>query len=135
MAIRKYIVKMNHVEALVKVVNTSESELSTTIGLTSDLLKGNEFLTPGKTPKVAIGTLEWSVKDSSGKIRIVRNGVEIHHLHASRNITNSFGADHEQSGSNIVVNMTAGTLYIRLLKVDGYTPEFRPEQFGGEDPH
>ena len=134
MAIRKQIVKMNHVEALVKVINDGASA-SVTLDLDVDLLKSNEFKTPGKTQKVAIAALEWSIATDTGNIQITRNSVLTHNLFANRDITMSYGADHEQSASDIVVTMTAGTLYIRLLKVDGYTPEFRPEQFGGEDPH
>jgi hypothetical protein len=141
MAIRKQIVKMNHVEAVVKVVNDGVTA-STTIDLDVDLLKSNEFKTPGKTQKVAIAALEWSVaqnnepiESTSGNIQITRNSVLTHNLYATRDITMSYGADHEQSASDITVTMTAGTLYMRLLKVDGYTPDFRPEQFGGEDPH
>lgn len=131
MAIRKHIVKMNHIESLIKVVNDVDAEGTVTIDLDADLLKDNEHLVSGTTPRVAISAMEWSVKDSTGIIKIVRNGINTHTLFATRNITNAYGADHDGADSNIVITMTAGTLYIRLLKISGFRPDFQPEQNGG----
>lgn len=132
MAIRKYVVKLNHIESLVKIVNDADAEASVTIDLDVDLLKDNEHLVVGDTPEVGISALEWSVKDATGTIKITRNGVRTHTLFASRNLTNAYGADHDNATSDIVVAMTAGTLYIRLLKLRGFRPDFQPEQHGGE---
>lgn len=132
MAIRKYIVKMNHVEALIKIVNDAEPSDTVTIDLDVDLLKDNEYIEVGKTPKVTISALEWSTHTTTGLTTITRNAKVIQRLYATGGLTNAYGADHEELTSDIVVAMTGGTLYLRLLKLDAYRPDFQPEQHGGE---
>ena len=129
MAMRKYLVKLNHKEAVYKIVNPDNLSASLTISLATDLLKSNEDIVG--TPKVAIRTMEWSVEDAVGAILISRNGQVTQRLHSSTSITQSLGADHEFDTSDISVAMTGGTLIIHLLKTEGYVPKFRPEEVGG----
>jgi hypothetical protein len=132
MAIKKNLVKLNHIDSVVKILNDVETADTVTVTLQTDLLKSNETLTVGKSPKVAISSIEWSVNTSTGYIVIVRNGKVIQRLYGTGEMTNAFSADHEEEDSDIQVTMTGGTAYIRLLKVQGYTPTFQPEQHGGE---
>lgn len=132
MAIRKYLIKNNHVEAVYKIVNDADIADSVTIDLDVDLLKSNEDLVAGKVPLVGISSLEWSVEDQAGEIFIKRNGVTIQRLHSSTNITNVFGADYENGTHDIVIEMSGGTLFMRLLKKEGYISKFKPEEHGGE---
>ena len=128
MAISKTIIKMNHIEAIVKVVNDVASPGSVTFVLATDLLKSNEQLN-GRTPIVNIGQVEASLADT-GESSIVRGGVVINNVFENTlGFEMNWGADTQKNTSDIVVNMsTKGTMYIRLLKVDGYMPLFRPEQ-------
>lgn len=128
MAINKYIVKLNHNEAVVKIVNDAAAPASATISLTTDLLKSNETLS-GDAPKVNISHTEAGIEDL-GIITIVRNGVTIANLFENTvGYSVPWAADSQENASNIVVNFTLrGTIYIRLLKLQGYKPNFRPEQ-------
>lgn len=127
MAIRKVIIKNNHMEAVVKIVNDADASNSVTIALATDLLKSNESLT-GQALDVAIRNIEWTLADGTGVATIVRNGVTIQRLHSTNVLQQSYGADHEQSSHNIVVNMTGGTIIMHLLKSQGYAGNFKPEQ-------
>lgn len=128
MAITKTVLKMNHIEALVKVVNDAAASGSATIDLDVDLLKANEELT-GETPTVNLGAIECSVAVGA-ETTITRNSVLINNMFEN---TQAFelpwGADSQQNTSDIVVAFTGkGTVYLRLLKLRGYRPLFRPEQ-------
>lgn len=128
MAITKKVLKLNHVEALVKIVNTGATSATETIHLNSDLLKDNEDLS-GDTIHVNISQIEHSLADLA-ESSIVRNNVTI--LNMFENTTGfilGWGGDSEENTSDIVVNFTGkGTMYIRLLKLSGFKPKFRPEQ-------
>ena len=128
MAISKTIIKMNHMEVVVKVVNDVASPGTVTFGLATDLLKSNEDLS-GETPIVNIGQTETSLADG-GEATVVRDGVVIYNVFENTlGFEMNWGADTQNNTADIVVNMsTKGTLYIRLLKLQGYRPKFRPEQ-------
>lgn len=128
MAIHKYIVKLNHQEAVIKIVNDAAAPASYTITLNSDLLKSNETLS-GETPTVNISHTEAGIEDL-GVVSIVRNGVTVANLFENTvGYALPWAADSEQNTHDIQVNFTLrGTIYIRLLKLHGYKPNFRPEQ-------
>lgn len=132
MTIRKEIIKMNHIESVIKVVNTSNSKLSTTISLLTDLKKQNETVI--STPLVSIGTLEWSVAESNGTVEISRGDSITHLLYGSSEMECGFGSDPDQSAENITISMNSGVIVIRMLKLAGYRPKFKPEQDGGKKP-
>lgn len=126
MAVTKYIVKQNHIEAIVKVV--ADAAGSATITLATDLLKSNEELAGG-TPTVNIGAMEVSVQTGT-EMNITRGGTLIlNYFENSDGFEMPWTADPQNNTSDIVVTFTGkGTLYIRLLKLKGYRPLFRPEQ-------
>ena len=129
MALIKRIIKLNHVEALVKIVKTIPNTSETvTISLATDLLRSNEELS-GEPVTVAISSIETSLANS-GQTDIVRNGEVIVNLFENTTgVEFAYGADTTNSTSDIVVNMNQpGTVYMRLLKHHGYRPLFRPEQ-------
>lgn len=128
MAVTKTVLKQNHIEALVKVVNDTAGAGSATITLATDLLKSNEELN-GETPTVNVGSVEASVA-VSGEINLTRSGVVIMNMFENfEDFELPWGADSQNNTADIVVNFTnKGTVYIRLLKVKGYRPKFRPEQ-------
>lgn len=128
MAVSKYIVKQNHLEAIVKVVSDAAGGGSATISLATDLLKSNEELAGG-TPIVNLGSTETSIQVNT-EANITRNGVVIvNFFENTEQFELAFGADTQNNTSDIVVNFTGkGTIYMRLLKVRGYRPLFRPEQ-------
>ena len=115
-------------EVVVKVVNDVASPGTVTFGLATDLLKSNEDLS-GETPIVNIGQTETSLADG-GEATVVRDGVVIYNVFENTlGFEMNWGADTQNNTADIVVNMsTKGTLYIRLLKLQGYRPKFRPEQ-------
>jgi hypothetical protein len=129
MAIRKKIIKQNHIEAIVKVVNPDAAAASVTIGLATDLLRSDEELVPGVTPTVNLGSMETSVQINT-EANITRNGIVIvNFFENTEQFEMGFGADTENNTSDLVVNFTGkGTIYMRLLKVKGYRAKFRPEQ-------
>lgn len=131
MAITKTVVKQNHIEALVKVVNDTIDSATITISLTTDLLKSNENLIG--TPIVNISAVECSIAVGT-EANIVRNNEVIVNLFENtEQFELPWGADPQSNTSDIVVNFTGkGTVYIRLLKLAGYQSKFRPEQ--GVDP-
>lgn len=126
MAVTKYIVKQNHIEAIVKIV--ADAAGSATIDLDVDLLKSNEELFGG-TPQVNIGAMEVSVQTGT-EMNITRGGTLIlNYFENSDGFEMPWTADPQNNTSDIVVTFTGkGTLYIRLLKLKGYRPLFRPEQ-------
>jgi hypothetical protein len=128
MAITKYIQKNTHLDAVVKVVNEGGGA-STTIGLLTDLLKNNETQRPGVTPRVNVSSMELSIAAGS-KLTISRGGVTTTMLFSeTESLTNEFSADSQGNDQDIVVTFTGeGMLSLRLLKVAGYMPNFRPEQ-------
>jgi len=128
MAITKTVLKQNHIEALVKVVNDANESATTTFELAVDLLKSNEELS-GAVPTVNIGSVECSISVGT-EANITRNSVVILNLFENTDRFDlPFGADSQNNTSDIVVNFTGkGTVYIRLLKLAGYRPLFRPEQ-------
>lgn len=128
MAITKSIVKMNHIEALVKVVNDTDNPASLTIDLSVDLLKSNEELS-GQPIVVNLAAIESTIQ-VSGEINITRNNITTCNLFENTpGIEFPWGADTSNNTSDIVVNFTKkGTIYIRMLKVSGFRPLFRPEQ-------
>lgn len=126
MAITKTVLKQNHIEAIVKVV--ADAAGTSTIVLASDLLKSNEELS-GATPVVNIGAIEHSCANG-GVTTITRGGVLINNMFENTvGFELPWGADSQNNTSDIVVTFTAaGTVYLRLLKLAGYRPLFRPEQ-------
>lgn len=128
MAITKTVLKQNHIEALVKVVNDTNDSATTTFVLATDLLKSNEELS-GAAPTVNIGSVECSISVGA-EANVTRNSVVILNLFENTDrFELPFGADSQNNTSDIVVNFTGkGTVYIRLLKLAGYRPLFRPEQ-------
>ena len=128
MAVSKYIVKQNHIEAIVKVVSDAAGGGSATITLATDLLKANEELA-GSIPKVNIGSTETSIQVGT-EANITRNGVVIvNFFENTEQFEMPWTADPQNNTSDIVVNFTGkGTIYMRLLKLQGYRPLFRPEQ-------
>lgn len=126
MAITKSVIKLTHQEAYVKVINDAASSDSITIDIDVDLLKPNEELS-GKPLDVRLSTVEYGM---AGAGRIVRNSVNVLEM-----IANEHGSfDHDtcndatQKDKDLVVTMGQGTMVIRLLKVAGFQPKFRPEQ-------
>ena len=128
MAIIKTIIKLNHIEAIVKIVNDAASAASSTITLNTDLLKSNEDLS-GDTPAVHLSATETSVPPG-GEISITRGGTVIcNYFENNDGFELPFGADTQSPTLDIVVSFTSkGTIYLRLLKVAGFRPKFRPEQ-------
>ena len=127
MAIAKFVVKQNHIEAIVKVVNDVAAPASITISLATDLLKTNEEIVG--TPIVNLGSMESAIQVGT-EANITRNGVVIvNFFENTEQFEFGFGADPQNNTSDIVVNFTGkGTIYMRLLKLQGYRPKFRPEQ-------
>lgn len=127
MAIAKYVVKQNHLEAIVKVVNDVAQSASITVTLATDLLKSNENLVG--TPQVNLGSMESAIQVGT-EANITRNGqVIVNFFENTEQFEFGFGADPQNNTSDIVVNFTGkGTIYMRLLKVKGYQSKFRPEQ-------
>lgn len=128
MAVTKTIIKQNHIEAIVKIVNDVAGAGSATIDLNVDLLKSNEEL-DGAVPVVHLSATETSVA-AAGEINITRGGVVIcNYFENNDGFELPWGADTQNPTADIVVNFTAkGTIYLRLLKVAGFRPKFRPEQ-------
>mgnify|MGYP001282562607 CR=1 FL=1 len=126
MAVTKYIVKQNHIEAIVKIV--ADAAGSATISLATDLLKSNEELFGG-APRVNIGAMEVPVQTGT-EMNITRGGTLIlNYFENSDGFEMPWTADPQNNTADIVVTFTGkGTLYIRLLKLKGYRPLFRPEQ-------
>lgn len=126
MAVTKYIVKQNHIEAIVKVV--ADTAGSATITLATDLKKSNEELFGG-APQVNISAMEVSVQTGT-EMNITRGGTLIlNYFENSDGFEMPWTADPQNNTSDIVVTFTGkGTAYIRLLKMKGYRPLFRPEQ-------
>lgn len=128
MAISKTIIKLNHIEAVVKVVNDVAGAASSTIALATDLLKSNEDL-DGRTPLVNLGAIECSCAINS-EINITRGGAVVTNMFENtEQFELPWTADPQNNSSDLVVNFTGkGTVYLRLLKIQGYRPKFRPEQ-------
>lgn len=126
MAVTKSIVKLNHIEAVVKIV--ADAAGSATISLATDLLKSNEDLAGG-APEVNIGAMEVSVQTGT-EMTMTRNGqLILNYFENSDGFEMPWTADPQNNTSDIVVAFTGkGTLYVRLLKLKGYRPKFRPEQ-------
>ena len=118
---------MNHLEALVKVVNDVASAGSVTIALNTDLLRSDENLVG--TPVVNLSAMESAIQVGT-EANITRNSVVIvNFFENTEHFELPWGADNQNNTSNIVVNFTGkGTIYMRLLKVSGYQAKFRPEQ-------
>ncbi len=127
MAIRKTLIKQNHIESLWKVVNDVASPATVTISLTTDLLRSDENLVD--TQIVNLGAMETAIQVGT-EANIVRNGVVIvNFFENTEQFELPWGADTENNTSDLVVNFTGkGTIYMRLLKVKGYQAKYRPEQ-------
>ena len=126
MAVTKTVLKQNHIEALVKVV--ADAAGSATVDLDVDLLKPNEELS-GEVPQVNLAAIEHSTA-VGGVTTITRGGVLINNMFENtQGFELPWGADSQNNTSDIVVAFSAaGTVYLRLLKLKGYRPLFRPEQ-------
>lgn len=125
MAISKTVIKLNHIESVVKIVNDTAADATISIDLDVDLLKSNEVIEG--TVKVAISQMEFSIADAAF-LTITRNAVPVFVLSGTEAFDLAYGADHTEETADISVTMGKGTLLIRLLKVDGFEPKFRPEQ-------
>lgn len=127
MAITKTVIKQNHIEAIVKVVNDVTDSASITVGLSTDLLRSDEDLIG--TPVVNLGSMESAIQVGT-EANITRNNqVVVNFFENTEQFEMGFGADTQNNTSDLVVNFTGkGTIYMRLLKVQGYRPKFRPEQ-------
>lgn len=130
MAVTKFVVKQNHMEAIVKIV--ADAAGSATIALATDLLRTNEELFGG-APTVNLGAMEVSVQTGT-EMTITRGGTLIlNYFENSDGFEMPWTADPQNNTADIVVAFTGkGTAYLRLLKLNGYRPKFRPEQ--GVDP-
>lgn len=128
MAISKTVIKLTHIEAVVKIVNDVAGAASATISLSTDLLKSNEELT-GETPVVNLGTVDVGLSNGT-EATITRGGTLISNMYENTlGYLMEFGADPTQNTSDVVVNFTGkGTMFVRLFKIKGYRPLFRPEQ-------
>lgn len=128
MAISKTVIKLTHTEAVVKIVNDVAGAASATISLSTDLLKSNEELT-GETPVVNLGTVDVGLSNGT-EATITRGGTLISNMYENTlGYLMEFGADPTQNTSDVVVNFTGkGTMFVRLFKIKGYRPLFRPEQ-------
>lgn len=128
MAISKTVIKLTHIEAVVKIVNDVAGAATTTIDLDVDLLKSNEELT-GETPVVNLGTIDVGLANNA-EATITRNNVLISNMFENTlGYLMEFGADPTQNTSDVVVSFTGkGTMFVRLFKIKGYRPLFRPEQ-------
>lgn len=129
MAITKTVIKQNHIEAIVKVVNDVIDSASITISLATDLLRADEEFVPGVTPTVNLGAMESAIQVGT-EANITRNNqVIVNFFENTEQYEMGFGADTQNNTSDLVVNFTGkGTIYMRLLKVKGYRAKFRPEQ-------
>lgn len=128
MAITKTILKLTHIEAVVKIVNDAASTASVTIDLDVDLLKSNEVLS-GETVTVNLGTVDVGLANSA-EATITRNSVLISNMFENTvGYMMEFGADPTENTSDIVVQLTGkGTMFVCMLKLKGFKPKFRPEQ-------
>lgn len=128
MAVNKYITHLNHTNATIKVISDASTGGSATIGLTTDLLKSNESLS-GETVMVNLGPVESSC-ETNKEIVLTRNGAIVMNLSENSDyFALEFGSDPHNNTHDLVVNFTGkGTVYIRLFKLKGYRPNFRPEQ-------
>jgi len=126
MAISKTIIKLSHIESVIKVV--ADTAGTVTIGVATDLLKSNEEL-DGATPKVNIGAIDSAISNNT-IVTVTRNGVlDMNLFENTENLLMEYGADPTNNTFDIVVTTTgACTVYFRLLKLQGYRPLFRPEQ-------
>ncbi len=127
MAITKTVIKQNHIEAIVKVVNDTTDSASITISLSTDLLKSNEEIVG--IPIVNLGSSESSIQVGT-EANITRNNqVIVNFFENTEQFEMPWGADTQNNTSDLVVNFTGkGTIYMRLLKIAGYRALFRPEQ-------
>lgn len=126
MAITKTVIKLTHQEAIVKVVNDSTAA-SVTIGVATDLLRSDETLSG--TIDVRLSRVEFGAAAGG---RIVRNTINVLEIPAGDGAFEYTGFnDGTQGAQDLVVTIGQGTLFIRLLKVNGYKPNFQPEQKGG----
>jgi hypothetical protein len=127
--VTKTILKLTHIDAVVKVVNNTGSSASVTISLATDLLRSDETLSGSLD--VRLSTVEYGIGSGGGSI--VRNAVDVLELPATNHgmFTYELGNDPTQKDQDIVVTIGQGTCFIRLLKVSGYSPNFKPEQNGG----
>jgi hypothetical protein len=124
MAITKSVIKLTHQEAYVKVINDTAGPASVTIDLDVDLKKTNETISGALD--VRLSTVEYAVAAAS---KIVRNAVNVLQLPAQHGTFEHLTCnDATQSGQDLVVTMDQGTVVIRLLKVSGFLPNFRPAQ-------
>jgi hypothetical protein len=129
MAITKTILKLTHIDAVVKIVNDSSTPASVTIAVATDLKRADETQTG--TIDVRLSTVEYGLGTGGGKI--MRSTADVLEMPASNHgmFTYELGNDPTQSNQDLVVTIGQGTVFIRLLKVAGYVPTFKPEQNGG----
>lgn len=120
MAIRKYLLKNTFMDTVIRIVNDADATANITIDLSTDILKSNEVLT-GATLDVSIRNIDWSLTSGTGVATITRNSKVIYRLANSHTFDNADTSDHEESASNIVIDMTGGTVILHLIKKAGYT--------------
>lgn len=126
MAITKTVIKLTHQEAIIKIVNDSTAA-SVTIGCATDLVRSDE--TQSGTIDVRLSRVEYGLAAGG---RIVRNAINVLEIPTGDGAFEYTGFnDATQSAQDLVVTIGQGTAFIRLLKVNGYKPNFQPEQKGG----
>lgn len=91
----------------------------------------NIFIDTGIFSSVPLSEVSFSLFANGATI--VRNSETIMILHEndSNNFEMSRAKDSNQASSDLVVTMGKGSVYIRVLKEQGYLANFRPEQNGG----
>jgi hypothetical protein len=123
MAVRKVISKLTHNEANVKVYGAAAD--TATIDLVTDLALASDIISGLGIQKVEINKILWSTAPVAGSsITLTRGGVVIAALFGSGEMNlNAMGmTEDDLDTAALVVTMvgTAGTIYLKLKKTNGY---------------
>lgn len=131
MAATKTVLRVNNNRAMVRIVGTTAADTAT-ITLNSDLIGAGDALTAGGTPTANITTIKSSTLNS---ITIVRNAVTVAALYGSDVLDQPEFTTADQNTFDIVVTFVggAGTIWLDITKVSGYSPKMESAQFGGND--
>lgn len=131
MAVTKTVVRNNINKCLIRLVATTSGDTST-VDLDVDCLGAFEALTSGGTVRVNIAKVKTSTANS---ITLARNGVTVGAFYGSDIIDESDWVLTDQNTHDIVATFVSGPgmILLELTKVDGFSPEFEPGSFGGDD--